>query len=40
MPAHTSGFFRLYGDVPWIMTHGGLAQVDVNSGETLAQIPL
>jgi streptogramin lyase len=40
MPAHTSAFFRLYGDVPWIMTDSGLAQVDLDSGEVLAQIPL
>jgi streptogramin lyase len=40
MPAYTSAFFRLYGDVPWILTDSGLAQVDVDSGEIQAQIPL
>jgi streptogramin lyase len=40
MPANPSGFYRLHGDVPWIMTEDGLAQVDLDSGEVLAQIPL
>jgi hypothetical protein len=40
MPATASGFFRLYGDVPWIMTESGLAQVDIDSGEVLKRIPL
>jgi len=40
MPASSSGFFRLYGEVPWVMTESGLAQVDLDSGEVLAQVPL
>jgi streptogramin lyase len=40
MPASSSGFYRLYGEVPWVMTESGLAQVDLDSGEVLAQVPL
>jgi streptogramin lyase len=40
MPANPSGFFRLYGDNPWVMTESGLAQVQLDSGEMLAEIPL
>jgi streptogramin lyase len=40
VPAHPSGFFRLYGEDPWVMTESGLAQVDLDSDEVLARIPL
>jgi streptogramin lyase len=40
MPASSSGFYRLYGKVPWVITDSGLAQVDLDSGEVLAQVPL
>ena len=40
MPASSSGFYRLSGEVPWVMTNSGLAQVDLDSGEVLEQVPL
>jgi hypothetical protein len=40
MPGNPSGFYRLNGEAPWLMTEGGLAQVDLDSGEVLAQVPL
>jgi streptogramin lyase len=40
MPASSSGFYRLYGEVPWVMTDSGLAQVDLDSGAVLAQVRL
>ena len=40
MPASSSAFYRLNGEVPWVMTDSGLAQVDLDSGEVLAQVAL
>jgi hypothetical protein len=40
MPANPSGFYRLSGDAPWLMTESGLAKVDLESGGVLSQIPL
>jgi DNA-binding beta-propeller fold protein YncE len=40
MPANPSGFYRLSGDSPWVMTETGLAKVDLESSEVVAQIPL
>jgi streptogramin lyase len=40
MPASSSGFYRLHGEIPWVMTDNGLAQVDPDSGEVLTQVPL
>jgi hypothetical protein len=40
MPANPSGLYRLSGDDPWLMTESGLAQIDLDSGEILKQIPL
>jgi streptogramin lyase len=40
MPANAAGFYGVEGEVPWIMTESGLAQVDLDSGRVLARIPL
>jgi streptogramin lyase len=40
LPASSSGLYRLYGEVPWVITDNGLAQVDLDSGDVLAQVPL
>jgi hypothetical protein len=39
MPASSSGFYRLYGEVPWVMTDSGLAQVDLDSGRSTGASP-
>jgi hypothetical protein len=40
MPADAAGFYGINGQPPWIMTLTGLAQVDLETGNVLAQIPL
>ena len=40
MPADAAGFYGINGQPPWIMTLTGLAQVDLETGNVLAQIAL